>query len=392
LNTVRSGAGALLGAPAQRGLLRATEAALVGGNAARLLVDGPAAYPAMLELIRSARERIAFENYIIRDDATGRRFAQALVERARAGVEVRVLYDWLGSRSTARGFWRELRAGGVRIGAFGAPTLRRPYAAGRRNHRKLVLADGRRAVVGGLCIGDEWMPRPHEECWRDTAVLLEGPVVHDLEISFARMWQRTTGQAPPLPPRTAEPAGDVRARVIDAPPKATRTYRLYQFVAALAARSLYITGAYTLAPAPLRAALAAAASAGVDVRLLAPGRSDVPIVNQAARAHYASLLRAGVRIYEWQGPMLHAKTMVADEALALVGSTNLNAFSFMACYELDVEIQDPGIGRTLHAQFLRDLENAREITISEWRRRPVRQRLAERLGAAALWLPYRIFT
>ncbi len=416
----------ILGSLLQRGLRRAAEARLIHGNAGTLLIDGPRAYPAMLERIAAAERRVHFENYIFRGDDVGRRFADALIERARAGVEVRVLYDWFGSIRTPRSFWNRMRRAGCEVRAFGPPSLRRPHALLLRDHRKLVVVDGRAAVIGGLCIGGEWVggdwiagERGGSEqagderaggkrvggkrvggnraddggarCWRDTAVLLEGPVARELDRAFLRMWRRAGGRTPtPIDARPAE-AGDMAVRVVDGPPAHARAYRLYQILAAMAGRTLYVTGAYPLAPVSLRRALAATARAGVDVRLLVPGQSDVPILNQAARVHYGTLLRAGVRIYEWTGPMLHAKTVVADGALALIGSSNLNPFSFTGNYELDVEIQDPTLAGALERQFLEDLASAREITEEAWRARPAFQRWRERLGAAALWVPYRLY-
>lgn len=379
------------GDPLERGLRRTTGARPSHGNAARLLVDGPAAYPAMLERIAQARHTVHLENYIFHDDAVGRRFADALADRARDGVEVRLLYDWIGSFRTRATFWNALRRTGCHVLAFGPPSARRPLALLRRNHRKLLVVDGRVAIVGGLCIGEEWMGRDGEACWRDTALELEGPIARDLDRSFHTMWRRAGGATVPPAPVTPAVSGDVVARVVDGPPAHARAYRLYQLLAALAERSLYLTGAYPLAPASLRSALAAAARAGVDVRLLAPGRSDLPILNQAARAHYAALLDAGIRIYEWTGPMLHAKTVVADGRLAVVGSSNLNPFSFFGTYELDIEIEDPALAGALEEQFRRDLHSAREITRVEWHRRPPRQRWRERAGAALLWLPYKLF-
>lgn len=380
----------LLSVPFQRGLRRATETPLVHGNAARLLVDAPRVYPAMLERIAAAERRVHFENYIIRDDDAGRRFADALAERARAGVEVRVLYDWFGSVRTPRSYWTALRRAGCEVRAFGPPSLRRPRALLRRDHRKLLVIDGRTAVVGGLCIGAEWLDDGGAGCWRDTAVAIDGPAARELDRAFLRMWRRAGGPPPlPLDSASDRASGDVAVRVIDGPPAHARAYRLYQLLAAMAERTLHVTGAYPLAPASLRRALCAAARSGVDVRLLAPGRSDVPLLNQAARAHYASLLRAGVRIHEWTGPMLHAKTVVADGQLALIGSSNLNPFSLSGNYELDVELQSPELAGALECQFLRDLESAREIGPEQWRRRPGSQRWRERLGAAALWVPYR---
>ncbi|HEX7051898.1 MAG TPA: phospholipase D-like domain-containing protein [Longimicrobiales bacterium] len=380
-----------LGALLQRGLARAAEAPLVGGNAVAVLIDGPEVYPAMLERIAGAMRCVHLENYIFRADAAGRRFGAALAERARAGVQVRVLYDWLGSFRTAGSFWRELRAAGCDVRAFGPPTLRDPRAFFRRDHRKLLVVDGRTAVTGGLCIGDEWDDGEHVRCWRDTAIALEGPVCRELDRSFHRMW-RLSGGVAALDEPPVRGAGTVVARVVDGPPAHARAYRLYQLIAATAEATLYVTGAYPLAPAPLRSALAAAARAGVDVRLLVPGRSDLPVLNQAARAHYAALLRAGIRIFEWSGPMLHAKTVVADGRIALVGSSNLNPFSLMGSYELDVEVQDTDVAGQLERQFLSDLGRAREITPDAWHRRPRAQRWRERLGAVALWMPYRLYS
>jgi cardiolipin synthase len=380
-----------LSPPVQRAIRRITETAASHGNQARLLIDGPAVFPAMLARIAEARHRVHIENYIFRADATGQLFAQALAERARAGVEVRIIYDWFGSFSTPTSFWNRLRAAGCQVYPFRPPSPRRPLAFFRRDHRKLLVTDGECAIIGGLCIGDEWTGNDTVPPWRDTAIEFEGPIARQLDHAFALIWRLL--HAPAILPLDSDPPvgeGDVVARIIDGPPNHARTYRLYQLITALADRTLYITGAYPLAPTPLRSALAAAARAGVDVRLLAPGRSDLPLVNQAARAHYTSLLRAGVRIYEWAGPMLHAKTLVADGKIAVLGSSNLNTYSFISAYELDVVLEDSVVAAALEYQFLDDLGNAREITLSDWKRRPASQRWRERVGAAALWLPYRL--
>lgn len=390
----RGGRGAglrALSTPFRRGLRRIAEAAACHGNQARLLIDGPVAFQAMLESIAHAEHRIHLENYIFHPDTTGHRFADALAERARAGVEVRVVYDWFGSLRTPNSFWKELRAAGGEVHAFGPPSPRRPLAFLRRDHRKLLVTDGHTAIVGGLCIGDEWSGNDTVAPWRDTAVELTGPIARQLDDSFAGIWRRVHGT--PYPPLDPEPytTGDVVARIIDGPPAHARAYRLYQLIAALAERTLYITGAYPLFPTALRSALAAAARAGVDVRLLAPGHSDLALLNQAARAQYSRLLRAGVRIYEWNGPMLHAKTVAADGKLAIIGSSNLNPYSFLSTYELDVIIEDRAVASTLEYQFLDDVEHAREITFAAWSRRPASQRWRERIGAATHWLPYRLF-
>src|SRR5690606_34371482 len=196
-----------------------------------------------------------------------------------------------------RSFWNRLRQAGCEVLAFGPPSLRRPHAVLFRDHRKLLVADGRTAVIGGLCIGGEWLGAGIAPCWRDTAVLLEGPVARELDRAFIRMWRRAGGRTPtPIDTPTGD-AGDVAVRVVDGPPAHARAYRLYQILAAMAGRSLYVTGAYPLAPVSLRRALAAAAPAGGDGRLLGPGRPDAPLPNQPARPPLGALPRPGRRTH-----------------------------------------------------------------------------------------------
>lgn len=379
-----------LGGMLRRGLERVTETPVSRGNVAQLLVDGPTAYPAMLDAIAHAERCVHFENYIFRADDVGRRFAEALAERAMAGIKVRVLYDWIGCLRTPHSFWSDMRDAGVDVRVFGKPSPLRPHRIWRRDHRKLVVVDGSVAIVGGLCIGQEWQDDGGDGCWRDTAVQLAGPIVADLDRTFAGLWRRAGG-AELEKTTTAQPVGAVDARVVDGPPAHARAYRLYQLIATLAERTVFMTDAYPLAPALLRRALASAARDGVDVRLLAPGESDVPLFHLGARGHYDSLLRSGVRIYEWNGPMLHAKTVVADAKWGLVGSSNLNPFSLFGNHELDIELQDQELGRRLEEQFLSDLEHAHEITPAAWAARPVARKWLERLAARLLWLPYRVY-
>lgn len=378
----------------ERALSRIAEQPVAKGNRAELLVDGPRAYPVMLERIRAARHRIHFENYIIQDDAAGRLFAAALAERARAGVEVRVLYDWMGSFGTSGDFWQRLAEAGCEVRAFGRALSRRSAGLFARDHRKLLTVDGRWSVVGGLCVGDEWAGDEAEgrECWRDTAVLLEGPVTRDLDRTFAYMWVRAGGEALASHPNGGPgEAGDVAVRVLDGRPLDARAYRLYHFLSTVAEHRLYLTMAYPLLPVTLRRSLASAARAGVDVRMLVPTRSDLPVVNQAARARYGSLLAAGVRIFQWKGPMLHAKTVVADGRLAIVGSSNLEPWGLLGNYELDVEVQGEAFGGTLERQFLSDIERAEELRYPDWRRRPLGTRVRQRAATALLWLPLRFY-
>jgi cardiolipin synthase len=345
---------------------RTASARAIAGNTFQQLPDSPAALEAMLALIAGAQGWIHFENYIIRDDRTGRRMADALAERSRAGVRVRVLYDALGSFGTGYRFWKTLRRAGVDVRAFHPVLTGHPFDLFVRDHRKLVVADGARAMLGGLCIGDEWAgdPARGRAAWRDTMVTVCGPAASALDASFAGVWNRA-GAPLDDAERNAdpEPCGDVAIQVVAGVPFEGRMYRATQLIAAAARERLWITDAYLVPPAPLYAALLEAARGGVDVRLLVPGASDLPVLRNFTRVGYRELLRAGVRVFEWLGPMIHAKTLVADRHWARVGSSNLNVSSLLGNFELDVVTDDPGAAEELAAQFRRDLQSSREVVL-----------------------------
>ena len=351
---------------------RAAGARPIEGNRLQHFADSPQALDAMLAAIAAARRWVHFENYIIRDDATGRRFAAALADRASAGVRVRVLYDALGSFGTSRKFWRRLVQAGAEVRAFNPLLTLRPYELVSRDHRKLVVADGGWAMVGGLCIGDEWAgdPARGRRPWRDTMVAVTGPAAAAFDGAFARVWDRAGA---PLPPDELDadpaPAGDSSVRVVEGVPGRARVYRAVELLVASAAERLWITDAYLIPPAPLYASLLDAAKSGVDVRLLVPGASDLPVVRNFTRVGYRQLLRAGVRVYEYQGPMIHAKTMLVDRRWARVGSTNLNVSSLLSNYELDLAAECEQLTEELARQFRRDLMQSSEIVLQP---RPMR--------------------
>jgi cardiolipin synthase len=360
-----------------RALDRAGGARPIPGNALRHIPDSAAALDAMLALITGARRTVHFENYIIRGDRTGRRFGAALAERARAGVRVRVLYDAFGSLGTRRRFWRDLRRAGADVRAFRPLWTSGPFEVLSRDHRKLIVVDGREGMLGGLCIGDEWAgdPARGRMPWRDTMVSVRGPAVPALDLSFARVWAHA---GPPLPDDELAPAppgdatGSSVVRVVDGEPGLSRAYRAVQLLAAAVTERLWITDAYLVAPPPLYASLVDAAKSGVDVRLLLPGTSDIPVVRAFTRIGYRDLLRAGARIFEYRGPMLHAKTIVADREWARVGSTNLNVSSLLGNYELDLLADCDSLSEALAAQFRHDQAQSREIVLVERRRLPAR--------------------
>jgi cardiolipin synthase len=342
----------------------------VPGNQVQLLIDGANTYQAMLEVIAQATHWVHFENYIIRSDEAGWRFAELLAARAREGIHVRVLYDWFGSVGTRRAFWKHLRSAGVEVRSFHRPQLVNAVTNISRNHRKLVVADGTRAVLGGLCIGCEWTGESTSggQPWRDTAVAIDGPAAAVLDQTFVEAWKIAKGDVPPdqlagvVPPR-----GNADVRVISGEPGRERAYRVIELLAAGSVERLWITDAYLLAPPRLFQALRDSARDGVDVRLLVPGSSDLPVIRNLSRIGYRDLLRSGVRIYEWNGPMLHAKSIVSDDRWVRIGSSNLNPSSLLGNYELDVLIEDPDLADAMQAQFRRDIARSREVAS-----RPVR--------------------
>jgi cardiolipin synthase len=333
-----------------------------------LLVDGPATYAEMHRLIATATRRIHLENYIIRDDRTGRAFATQLAARAREGIEVRVLYDWIGSWGTSRRFWNALRDAGVDVRTFGPPRLRDPLLLAARDHRKLLVTDGESAVTGGLCIGDEWTgdAAAGRRPWRDTAVAIQGPAGRALDAAFARAWTFADGTAPvdqPTPAPAPGGGGGARVLVVATEPGRERAARAIDLVLALTGERLWVTEAYLALSQRMYQGFIDAARGGVDVRLLLPSTSDLRVVRNISRVGYRGLLRAGVRIWEWNGPMLHAKTIVADGKWVRIGSSNLNASSLLANWELDVFTDDGGLALGLEDQFLRDLTESSEITL-----------------------------
>ncbi|MEO8226528.1 MAG: phospholipase D-like domain-containing protein [Gemmatimonadota bacterium] len=354
----------------------------IPGNSVQLLVDGPTAYPAMLDVIERARHWVHFENYIIRSDTEGWRFAEMLAQRAREGIRVRVLYDWLGCIGTSGKLWRFLRKAGAEVRTFHRPGVIDVIPVVSRDHRKLVVADGDRAVMGGLCIGNEWtgIGTPDGQPWRDTAIAIDGPGAAVLDQAFGAVWKVAGGALADDEQIGAVPArGDAEIRVIPGEPGRERTYRVIELLAAGSVDRLWITDAYLVAPPRLFQALRDAAEDGVDVRLLAPGSSDIPLIRNLTRIGYRDLLQSGVRIFEWNGPMLHAKTISVDGRWARIGSSNLNASSLLGNYELDILVEDTGVAEALERQFRHDIARSREVS-----RRPLRgpRQISQRLPSA----------
>lgn len=358
----------------QRGLAeqvfsRAAGAPLVPGNAVNLLRDARENYPAWLSAIHLARHSILFENYIIEDDDVGRSFARALEARARDGVRVRVLYDWLGCQGNAsRSFWLGLRDAGVEVRCFNPFQFDRPLAWLGRNHRKTLTVDGEVGFVSGLCVSHKWLGVPEKGVapWRDTGLEIRGPAVADLVRAFAQGWG-TVGPALDeeacLSDRAPAQLGDVALRVVAGVPWSAGLFRVDQLIASLARKRLWLTDAYFVGTAAYVQALRAASRDGVDVRLLVPGSSDIPALRPLTQAGYRPLLEAGIRVYEWNGTMLHAKTAVADGLWARVGSSNLNPASWLGNSEIDVAVEDPHFARQMESMYMQDLEHATQVVL-----------------------------
>ena len=354
---------------ANQAFSRAAGAPLIGGNSIRLLKDAQDNYPAWLDAIHAAQRHIHFESYIIHNDATGHMFADALIAKARDGVRVRLIYDWLGGLGTAsRRFWNRLRAGGVEVRCYNPARWDSPFGWLSRDHRKTLCVDGEIGFVSGLCVGRMWVgdPAKNIEPWRDTGVEVRGAAVADLDQAFAAVWA-IIGE--PIPesdlarPDVTAHEGQVALRVVASIPTTGGMFRVDQLIAALAKQRLWLTDAYYAGMPSYVQALRSAAQDGVDVRLLVPNATDVPLLKPLSRAGYRALLEAGVRIFEWNGRMLHAKTAVADGRWARVGSTNLNIASWFGNCEMDVVVEDEPFAESMEEMFLADLDNASEIVL-----------------------------
>ncbi|MEO7935035.1 MAG: phospholipase D-like domain-containing protein [Dokdonella sp.] len=357
---------------------RAAGAPLITGNSVDLLIDGKANFDAWLAAIQSARSSILFENYIFSNDELTLGFRDALVERANDGVRVLIVRDWLGCLGqSARSFWRPLVDAGGELRTFNPPSLGRPFGWLSRDHRKLLVVDSTVGFLGGICVSAKWLGDVSRDIppWRDTGVAVRGPALRELAASFADTWSHLGSNLPEdfLDPfENLQCVGDIDLRVIATVPNRAGIYRLDQLISSMARERLWLTDAYFVGVAPYVQALSAAARDGVDVRLLVPGTSDIPAIGGMSRAGYRPLLEAGVRVFEWNGSMLHAKTAVADGRWARVGSSNLNLASWIGNCELDIAVEDSNFANLLERQYETDLENATEIVLGD-RRRVFRQ-------------------
>ena len=351
-------------------LARTSDAPLRKNNQLELLKDGRRTFDDWLAAIGRAERWIHLENYIFTGDETGQRFSEALCEKAAAGVSVRVLYDWFGCLDVPRSHWQEMRKAGVDVRVVNPPTIGTPLGVIRRDHRKLIGVDGLYGSTGGVCISADWLVRdPNTRLpYRDTAVSVRGPAVADIERAFAGTWAESGSPLPEAERPEAdnlETAGEASARVVVQEPRRMRTLRMLELLTAGVQERLWVTDAYFLSMPILTQSLISTARDGVDARVLVPATNDIPWIGAVSRSGYRQFLEAGVRIFEYEGPMIHAKTITADGWWSKVGSTNLNLSSLGANWEIDLVAEDTDFAKKMEDLFEEDISNSREIRLVE---------------------------
>ena len=373
---------------------------LLVGNKVTLLRDGPATFKAMFTSIKEARDHINVEFYIIEDDEVGNRFADALLAKRAEGVDVNLIYDSVGALNTPSAFFERLKAGGVRVIEFNPInplTARRGWEVNWRDHRKVLIVDGRTAFVGGINISSVYSrgsfskrQRPANESklpWRDTHVQLEGPVVAEFQRMFIDTWQKQGGEL--LTDKRYFPApvtkGTDVARAMAGTPEDSPNSIYVTMLSAIrsAETSVHLTNAYFVPDKQMVAALTEAAARGVEVKIILPSTTDSGLVFHAGRSYYTVLLRGGVKIYEQKDAVLHAKTAVVDGVWSTIGSTNLDWRSFVHNNEINAVILGGGFGAQMEAMFEADLERSDRITLDRWQQRSLATRMKE--TGARLW-------
>ncbi|WP_296951869.1 cardiolipin synthase [uncultured Massilia sp.] len=381
---------------------QATGVPLIAGNKVTLLFDGPATMREMLSAARAATSSINLETYIFDKDEIGDEFAGVLIDKQRQGVQVNIMVDAVGALATPSAFFGKMRDAGIRVVVFNPVNpakARGKWELNNRDHRKLMIVDGRTAFTGGINISGTYANsslfrsrnKPKQidgdkVGWRDTHIKIEGPAVAPLQWSFVNLWvQQEGGELPQAEyfPKLA-PVGDKFVRVLSTTPE--RDSEIYKsLVVAIneAKTSIHITSAYFVPDQQIVDALVAAARRGVDVKLVLPGVSDHSLIRYAGQGFYDDLLKGGVRIFELQIAVLHAKTAVIDGAWSTIGSANIDRRSFIHNYELNVVVIDPAFGRDMESAFNEDMRDSKEVTLAQWRKRPWADRIKEmvaRLG------------
>ncbi|MGZ3591018.1 MAG: cardiolipin synthase [Thermodesulfobacteriota bacterium] len=369
---------------------------LIAGNKITLLIDGPATYATMFKAIENARDHIHLETYVFEDDEMGRRFADLLLQKQSEGVQVNLIYDSLGCLHTPAAFFQRLRDAGINAleyNPLNPAKAREKWILAYRDHRKILIVDGKVAFTGGVNISDVYSssssPAEHHkkninEAWRDTDVQIEGPAVAEFQKLFLDTWVREKG--PELPKKDYFPAlkkegNDLVLVVGSTPGQENRiTYIMYVSAFSYAEKFIHLTSPYFVPDKQTVKALTNAAQRGVDVKIILPEMSDEPIVLYAGRSHYTHLLKSGVKLYEIRDVMVHAKTAVIDGVWSTVGSTNIDLWSFLRNDEVNTIILGADFATDMEAMFERDIAQSKQIYIETWKKRPIVGKIKEWLA------------
>ncbi len=370
---------------------RNTAAAFSAGNRIELYNHGGEFFPAMLAAFQEARLSLEVEFYIIRNDCTGCAFADALLQAAARGVEVRLIYDYIGCFDTSASFFKRLEQGGVSCLPFNRPSIRRGISwFDKRDHRKVAIIDGTTAFAGGVNIADEYSGYgKNAEQWRDLGVRIDGPAVAELQRLFRTSWEDEGGEVPASWSEAVVPAwsGDAEVMIVSGGPHHNRSFIRSAFRMAIsgASESIRIANPYFVPGPRIVRSLLRAVAKGVRVQLMLPAISDVPLVRLVSRSYYAPLLKAGIEIYERQGTMLHAKVMLIDGCWGVIGSANLDQRSFHRNYEVNLIVDSSRFGSQVQTLFEEDLACSRQIILAEHERRGWYLRFLERCCAPVSW-------
>jgi cardiolipin synthase len=369
-----------------------TESPLTKGNKATLLADGQATYAAMFKAIRNAKDHINLESYIIEDDETGRKFADLLLQKQAKGVQVNIIYDSVGSMNTPASFFQRLTDGGIQVVGFNPINPlenREKWGLTHRDHRKILIADGKVAIIGGINISEVYSSSPLKRKqskkapirWRDTDIQIEGPAVAEFQKLFFDTWQKQKG--PKLSERNYFPdlkeKGNALVRVIGSTPGETNRIPFIVYVSAItfAEHSIHMTNSYFIPDDQIVKALTDAAGRGVDVKIILPGITDSQLALHAQRYYYSGLLKAGVKLYEHSTSLLHAKTAVVDKVWSTVGSTNMDYLSLLSNDEVNAVILSHEFAVEMEKMFIEDLADSKQIQWDEWKKRPFSQSIRE---------------
>lgn len=359
---------------------------LVEGNKVEVLLNGDQIFPAMLKAIREAQRTITFETYIYWSGTIGREFTEALSERARAGVKVHVLLDWVGSMKIGDAEMDQMRRAGVELHRYHKPVWWKLARLNNRTHRKLLVVDGRIGFTGGVGIADKWRGHGQDENhWRDTHFRVEGPVVGQMQAVFNDNWTKATGTV--LDGDAYFPAlqheGDSAAQMFSSSiTGGSESMHLMYLMAITAARhTIHLSNSYFVPDELAVRALVAAARRGVDVRIITPGKIiDSDVVRAASRERWGELLKAGIKIAEYQPTMYHVKALVVDSLLVSVGSTNFDNRSFSLNDEANLNVLDPVFAKEQEAVFEQDWLRAKPVSLQQWENRPLHDKAAGKLA------------